>query len=73
VEWNRGPWIPDSGYPRDAVLPLSPLDALARRLDVHWAFMYANNLDAAILQHALAVGLGRYCPLRQSSSHTFEL
>ena len=49
--------------PRDAVLALSPLDATVavRGLNVHWAFMYNRDLDAALLVDALAVGLGTYC------------
>ena len=58
------PCILGSGSsPRDAVLALSPLDAAVavRGLNVHWAFMYNRDLDAALLVDALAVGLGRYC------------
>jgi len=46
------------------VIPLSPLDVSVRFMVVHFAFMYARDLNAEMLQHALAVGLGRYCPLR---------
>jgi len=44
------------------VLALSPLDAAlgVRGLDVHWAFMYARDLDAALLQRALAATLADY-------------
>jgi hypothetical protein len=42
------------------VIPLSPLDIAARGLSAHLAFMYARDLNAAMLQHALAAGLGRY-------------
>jgi hypothetical protein len=33
-------------------------------LDVHWAFMYARDLDANLLRDALAVGLAIYYPPR---------
>ena len=44
------------------MLALSPLDAAlgVRGLDVHWAFMYARDLDAALLQRALAATLADY-------------
>jgi hypothetical protein len=46
------------------VIPLSPLDVPARCFTVHFAFMYARDQNAAMLQHALAVGHCGYCPLR---------
>ena len=41
---------------------------MRRGLDVHWAFMYARDLDAAFLVDALAVGSGGYCSPRRGPS-----